>query len=162
MLNNLTFDEYLKIINPENKYFGEVKYKITTHEMNCDRQLPPNSIEITSFSIKNCLFKILEINLDQVEHIVINNNKEVVSMTDDEFGALMIKTASEYQSIGIGRELLYQHLKSNPFRNTGGLTDQGYALYKSVFRRIVDENLSNGAYKEISSARLSEILTSTY
>jgi hypothetical protein len=109
----------------------------------------------------------------KIEHAVIESKtNKIVSMTQDEWGALLITSAKEFKGFAIGQKLLNHHRKKFPVRDSGGHTPQGYQAVFKFYQEQVKNSLIKGEYRQkikdgsltttkvkdiISSARLSEL-----
>lgn len=95
------------------------------------------------------------------EHAVYDETHNVMAArTQDEWGCLLIRTASAYEGFGLGEELMYEHRKVRPFRNTGGYSPQGLNCEQKAFRRLVLDNIENGVYNNLAPERREEIINS--
>ena len=95
------------------------------------------------------------------EHAIYDETHgKMAARTQDEWGCLLIRTASAYEGLGLGEELLYEHRKVRPFRNTGGYSPQGLNCEQKAFRRLVLDNIENGVYDDLASERREEIISS--
>lgn len=101
------------------------------------------------------------------EYAVIDvKDNKVVARTQDEWGCLLITVASEYRGLGIGDVLFYEHNKKYPFRESGGVTENGAALCYRYYQNKISQYLMDGGYTrsyrkgEISIEKVKEILIS--
>ena len=95
------------------------------------------------------------------EHAVYDETHgKMAARTQDEWGCLLIRTASAYEGFGLGEELMYEHRKVRPFRNTGGYSPQGLNCEQKAFRRLVLDNIENGVYNDLAPERREEIINS--
>lgn len=107
------------------------------------------------------------------EHAVVESKtNKIISMTQDEWGALLITSAVEFKGFGLGQKLLNHHRKKFPVRDSGGHTPQGYQAVFKFYQEEVKNALIKGEYRKsiqdgtltldkvkdiISSARLSKL-----
>lgn len=95
------------------------------------------------------------------EHAIYDEtHNKIATRTQDEWGCLLIRTASEYEGFGLGEELLFEHRKIRPFRQTGGYSPQGLNCEQKAFKRRVVDNLEKGIYNNLSDDRKEEIIKS--
>jgi hypothetical protein len=95
------------------------------------------------------------------EHSVYDEDRDkMAARTQDEWGCLLIRTASEYEGFGLGEELLFEHRKVRPFRHTGGYSPQGINCEQKAFRRLVLDNKEKGYYNTLPEERRKKILDS--
>lgn len=83
------------------------------------------------------------------EHAIIRSDtKEIVAETSDEWGCLLITTASEYRGFGLGTRLLEKNQERHPLRHTGGFTPSGQNLFRTTYQRQVAKALGMGHYRK--------------
>lgn len=83
------------------------------------------------------------------EHAIIDKtNNKIVGTTTDENGALLIRVASEYKGFGLGERLLSYQRKTNPYRQSGGFTPQGFKCFHKHYQNKVKNFLISGGYSK--------------
>lgn len=94
----------------------------------------------------------------KIEHAVIESKtNKIVSMTQDEWGALLITSAKEFEGFGVGQKLLNYHRSLFPIRDSGGHTPQGFQAVFKFYQEEVKKSLISGEYrKEINKGNLTK------
>lgn len=102
---------------------------------------------------------------DSGEMIGIMNAKgQVIAQAQDEWGATLVRVASEYKGHGMGEILAETWSIYNPKYLSGGFTPQGRQMRRNMWARHVREFLSQGGYRKLLSqnqitlTRIQEIL----
>lgn len=96
--------------------------------------------------------------------IIDKSSGQIVANTQDEWGALLARTAREYRKFGFGTLLVKLAREDRPDRSSGGLTRSGYANLGRVHDEMVREYLSSGFYShlvktgQITAGRAKEII----
>ena len=178
----LTFDEYYKIINPQNKFHdGDSTYEIDLKTLRKFNKLSNRfDNKVSQFSLHGIDFEIKESITDRVkdkyvkskkdnkvtyyseeellkrfkgddrydrQHSILNvETQEIVAETSNEYGAILIQTAKEYQNLGLGQKLLNHHRDIYPFGDSGGHTESGYKAVKNYYAYKVLQAIENGDY----------------
>lgn len=88
-----------------------------------------------------------------------------IAFAGDEWGAILIQVAKEYQGLGIGTTLSKIYFDMFPEKESGGLTPSGLAQVRKVWESEVRKFLANGIYSnlirkgQLSKERLDSILS---
>lgn len=189
----MTFDEYLKIANPRNKFHSSEAYDWNVDQMNKyksergqkyitktlngrrftfyvrtidktdskyykrDTDGTPLRVdgELQYFS-KGELVDMFNDNRYSYEVTVIDDQTDMrVGTAQDEWGALLIATASEYRGFGIGTIVGTIIRKLVPDYDSGGLTNAGKNNLHRVYSKFVQDAMAEGLYtKEIRAGKL--------
>lgn len=207
----MTFDEYYKLANEDDKFHSSSAYQTTVDELNAEWRGNPldtyNKL-INTITIKGIVFEIREniedrwdgnyVKVDSNNDIVRDeNNKalyfdkeevkllipeekrfkynygvirkdtnELVGVTQDEWGTLLVMVADEFRKFGFGTLLVKLARDKKPDRPSGGFTSGGFANFKRVHSQMVREYMESGFYshlvknKILSVARAKEIISS--
>jgi hypothetical protein len=98
--------------------------------------------------------------------IVKKDTGELVGVTQDEWGTLLVMVASEYNKFGFGTLLVKLAREKRPDRPSGGFTPQGLANFKRVHSQMIRDYMESGFYSHliksgvISVGRAKEIISS--
>lgn len=86
----------------------------------------------------------------QYEHAIVDKDRNLlVGLTQDEWGALLIRVASEYQGFGLGKILRKANLARHSVRDSGGYTPQGKRTIRAVHADAVREYMRSGFYTHL-------------
>lgn len=172
----MTFEEYLKIVNPSNKYHEQHwNYSVddlnnsnitNKSEMTLLKRKKYGNLEITFYEQKdkkrygrhdeNNVYhlytdqEILDKGLPLYDiSIYVYHDDKKIGYIGDEWGATLVYLAREYSGNNIGKDLTIMFRKHEPDRDSGGFTNKGYANIKNVYREFVKEYLRNGIYSHL-------------
>jgi hypothetical protein len=93
----------------------------------------------------------------EYEHLVVEREiGQRVGYSSDEWGCLLIMVAEEYQSMGLGQEILKMQMERHPERHTGGFTPSGKEAYFKCYQHFVAKHMAAGGYsQDVREGRLS-------
>jgi hypothetical protein len=101
------------------------------------------------------------------EHAIFDvSNGKMVANTQDEWNCLLVMVAREYRKFGLGTKLVKIHRDVYPTRDSGGMTQGGYANIQRVHALHVREYLSSGMYShlvksgQLTAEKVKEIVAS--
>lgn len=167
----MTFKEYYKIVNPDDKFHP-------SHAYNQDLESMNSIYKDGSEYLKTKLYKRIITNglkfeirtFDDSRYgitiYVFDEDKQIVGYAVDEWGAVLITVAKEYRNFGFGTLLGNLYRTYYPNKSSGGFTDAGYHNFFRVYQSFVREYLKTGIYSElvrtnkIDIKRVNEIITS--
>lgn len=187
----MTFDEYYKMVNSEDKFHPSSAYQTTIEDLNADWRGDPResySNLINNIIAKGLEFEIRENKLDRWEGkytkvdednrivrdennnamyynkdeikliipedkrfrydyaIVRKDTGELIGVTQDEWGTLLVMVAAEYRKFGFGTMLVKLAREKKPDRPSGGFTRSGYENFKRVHAQMVRNYMESGFY----------------
>lgn len=174
----LTWEEYLAVANPQDKWHSTDTYDYTLANLNepwvrnklkTAKQYVTKLIKGRSFTFYINVEDKRELqynNVSPAQMDKINNNPynyeftvvddesgNVVGTAQDEWGALLISVAREFRGFNLGVLLGTFIRKYVPAYNSGGLTSGGkHNLYK-VYSNAVKDAMANGVYSKLVKAR---------
>lgn len=185
-----TFKEYMQFANPHSKHHDSGSYQFTVDQLNQDYQIDALKTMklLGSKNLKGIQVDFYGKELDKrtltyakdfdVEKVFAKNPYEysfkavdhdtgkIVGIAQDEWGALLIAVAMEYQNLGIG-PVLGQYARSYvPHYDSGGTTSGGHNNLIKVYSKFVSDAMREGKYVaavksgEMSVARAKEIIAS--
>ena len=77
---------------------------------------------------------------------VTDGEKILVGLTQNEWGALLVRVAKEYSGMGLGKILVKKARGTRPEWGSGGFTNAGYNTFVRVWVDFVKEYLQSGFY----------------
>jgi hypothetical protein len=171
----LTWKEYYKIINFNDKFHESTAYNYTydkTRIFKCEDSCKTiKTVKISNLILKYILIKVhLEyakfdgdkyIGLMTDEEVIASgispyrynivcthNDIEVGSATD-EWGCTLIYVVKEFRNLGIGEQLIKFYRNIYPYKPSGGLTESGYTQLQKYYNWMVKNTLANGIYSQM-------------
>jgi hypothetical protein len=108
----------------------------------------------------------LGLSLYDYEFAIFNDKNQKVAAIQDEWGAILVRTAKEYRGFGFGPYLTKIMRTIVPAKESGGFTPAGLRNLRKVHRMFVSDALKSGKYRtlikqrEMTVARVKEIVDS--
>lgn len=190
----MTFEEYYKMVNSEDKFHPSSAYQSTIQDLNADWRGDPRekySKLINTIKVKGLPFEIREDEQDRWDrkYVKVDENKDVVrdtegnvvyynseeikliipedkrfrydyaivrkdtgelvGVTQDEWGTLLVMVAIEYRNFGFGTLLVKLAREKRPDRPSGGFTRSGLVNFKRVHSQMVRNYMESGFYSHL-------------
>lgn len=171
----MTYKEYWDHLNPSGKYHDDGAYQMSVEKMNSFGTGPEGYPKLIRNLRVNGLDFQVRLGWDyertdggdpQYKLAVFNRDRERVALMDDEWGAVLIAVADEYQGFGFGTILGKITRTLYPNKSSGGFTASGSGNIFRVYQGFVRDALTQGKYREwvrsgeMTNARAREIIAS--
>lgn len=204
----MTFNEYLKVADPESKSHPSTAYDFDLADINRIYKVTEFPKILNTITVNGIQFEVREqksdrwdgkyvktdrdgeivrdengmamhLSRDEISKIIPAANRyvfefavvrkdtsEIVGVTTDEWGALLVVVAQEYRNFGFGTLLVKLKRSREPLKGSGGFTTAGFNNFRRVHAEMVRDYMASGMYSHlvntgvISSERAKEIISS--